>query len=175
MWLPRSPAVVPNETCPNQNKHPAQQAAHTRKKKRLEISVRVSPILNPLWHLLPRAWGPTVACRAARSQTAVPGHDFKLRNAELRTQSNPCEGTDVLDKSHSSLSSNTRYHPALGDLPVLALPSSSRAFLIYDVTLPFPSSSQLLFHCITLSLFGSRFSSACPRYANTNSLIFRSD
>lgn len=149
MWLPRSPAVVPNETCPNQNKHPAQQAAHTRKKKRLEISARMSPVLNPLWHLLPRAWGPTVACRAARSQTAVPGHDFKLRNAELRTQSNPCEGTDVLDKSHSSLSSNTRYHPAL-PMTCPCWPSPPLPEPSLFTTLPFPFHPLLSFSSTAL-------------------------
>lgn len=113
MWPPISPAAIPNGACPNQNKHSASQAARTGKKKRLEVLAHMSLVLSPLWHLLQRAWGPPVACRAARSQTAVPGRGFKLRNGGLRTQGNPCEGTDVLDKSHYSLNSNTRYHPVL--------------------------------------------------------------
>lgn len=38
-----------------------------------------------------------------RSKRAVPAHGFRFRNAGLRMQGNPSEGTDVLSVLHSSL------------------------------------------------------------------------
>lgn len=139
-------------SCPKQSLSQPEQAPsptgspHWEKEEVGDLSMR-EPNLEPT--LASPAEGLGTHRGLQSCQISVPGHGFKLRNAELRTQSNPCEGTDVLDKSHSSPSSNTRYHPALPmTCPCWPYPPLPEPSLF--TTLPFPFHPLLGFSSTAL-------------------------
>lgn len=170
------PQQTPQEgPLPSWNRHSAQAAAPCEKEEVRELGTAEGGS-EPASASVQRAWCPV------KGQRALPAHGFTSRNAELRMQGHPSEDTDVLSKAHPSLPArlgHRRSNTAYGPVPPRTCAGTTPIFqsALHTRSYPFHLHLLLSFSAIplSLSLFGLPFSLACPRYANTTFLIFRSD